>query len=62
VDKAGIHLEVTDGCGDTEPQRVADAHPESLGGRGHAIVEVLSSTWGVRPGDGTRTVYAVVPR
>jgi anti-sigma regulatory factor (Ser/Thr protein kinase) len=62
VDKAGIHLEVTDGCGDTEPQRVTDAHPEALGGRGLAIVDVLSSTWGVRPGDGTRTVYAVVPR
>jgi anti-sigma regulatory factor (Ser/Thr protein kinase) len=61
IDKTGIHLEVTDGCGRTEPKRVADAHPESTGGRGLAIVDVLTSDWGVLTGAGTRTVYAVVP-
>lgn len=62
VDKTGIHLEVTDGCGETEPQRITDAHPESIGGRGLAIVDVLTTDWGVRTGQGSRTVYAVVPR
>jgi anti-sigma regulatory factor (Ser/Thr protein kinase) len=62
VDKTGIHLEVTDGRGETEPQRVTDAHPESIGGRGLAIVDVLSSDWGVRTAEDSRTVYAVVPR
>lgn len=61
LDKAGIHLEVTDGCGRTEPQRISDAHPESTGGRGLAIVEVLTSEWGVLTGQSSRTVYAVVP-
>ncbi|HEY0620631.1 MAG TPA: ATP-binding protein, partial [Kribbella sp.] len=40
IDKAGIHLEVTDGCGETEPRRVSEPHPESIGGRGLAIVDV----------------------
>jgi anti-sigma regulatory factor (Ser/Thr protein kinase) len=62
VDKTGIHLEVTDGRGATEPQRITDAHPESIGGRGLAIVDVLSSDWGVRTSEDSRTVYAVVPR
>jgi anti-sigma regulatory factor (Ser/Thr protein kinase) len=62
VDKTGIHLEVTDGRGETEPQRISDVHPESIGGRGLAIVDVLTSDWGIRTGDGRRTVYAVVPR
>jgi anti-sigma regulatory factor (Ser/Thr protein kinase) len=62
VDKTGIHLEVTDGRGDTEPKRITDALPESIGGRGLAIVDVLSSDWGVRTAEDSRTVYAVVPR
>jgi anti-sigma regulatory factor (Ser/Thr protein kinase) len=61
IDKAGIHLEVTDGCGETEPHRVSDPHPESIGGRGLAIVDVLTSDWGVRTAKAWRTVYAVVP-
>ena len=62
VDKTGIHLEVTDGRGETEPQRITDAHPESIGGRGLAIVDILTSDWGVRTSEDSRTVYAVVPR
>jgi anti-sigma regulatory factor (Ser/Thr protein kinase) len=61
IDKAGVHLEVTDGRGETEPQRIVAAHPESIGGRGLAIVDMLSSDWGVRTGDKHRTVHAVVP-
>lgn len=62
IDKAGIHLEVVDGCGETEPQRITDAHPESIGGRGLAIVDMLTAEWGVRTTAGRRTVYALVPR
>lgn len=62
VDRASVHLEVTDGCGATEPHQVTDAHPESLGGRGLAIVSGLTSQWGVRGDSDSRTVYAVVPR
>jgi anti-sigma regulatory factor (Ser/Thr protein kinase) len=61
LDASGVHLEVTDGCGATEPHQVTDAHPESLGGRGLAIVSVLTSHWGVRGDTDSRTVYAVVP-
>jgi len=61
IDKAGIHVEVTDGCGDTEPQRIDDTHPESIGGRGLAIVDILTSHWDVRTAVTHRTVHAVVP-
>lgn len=62
VDNGGIHLEVTDGRGETEPRRITNPHPESIGGRGLAIVDVLTSNWGVRTAKSRRTVYAVVPR
>ena len=61
IDKAGIHVEVTDGRGDTEPQRISDTHPESVGGRGLAIVDVLTSTWDVRTAATHRTVHAIIP-
>jgi anti-sigma regulatory factor (Ser/Thr protein kinase) len=61
IDKAGIHVEVTDGRGDTEPQRINDTHPESIGGRGLAIVDILTSTWDVRTAAHHRTVHAVIP-
>jgi anti-sigma regulatory factor (Ser/Thr protein kinase) len=62
LDRGHIYLEVTDGRGTTEPRQVAAAHPESIGGRGLAIVTVLTSNWGVRLDDAARTVYAVLPR
>jgi anti-sigma regulatory factor (Ser/Thr protein kinase) len=61
IDKAGIHVEVTDGRGDTEPRRITDPHPESIGGRGLAIVDVLTSTWDVRTATTHRTVHAIIP-
>jgi anti-sigma regulatory factor (Ser/Thr protein kinase) len=61
IDKAGIHVEVTDGRGDTEPQRISDTHPESIGGRGLAIVDVLTSHWDVRTASTHRTVHAIIP-
>jgi len=62
LDRRHIYLEVTDGKGSTEPHQIPEAHPESIGGRGLAIVSVLTSTWGVRLDDTGRTVYAVLPR
>jgi anti-sigma regulatory factor (Ser/Thr protein kinase) len=61
IDKAGIHVEVTDGRGDTEPRRISDPHPESIGGRGLAIVDVLTSGWDVRTAANHRTVHAIIP-
>ncbi|MFF0338969.1 ATP-binding protein [Kribbella sp. NPDC004875] len=61
IDKAGIHVEVTDGRGDTEPQRISDTHPESVGGRGLAIVDMLTTGWDVRTAAHHRTVHAVIP-
>jgi anti-sigma regulatory factor (Ser/Thr protein kinase) len=61
IDKAGIHVEVTDGRGDTEPQQISDAHPESIGGRGLRIVDVLTSSWDVRTAANHRTVHAIIP-
>jgi anti-sigma regulatory factor (Ser/Thr protein kinase) len=61
IDNAGVHVEVTDGRGDTEPQRIDDTHPESIGGRGLAIVDILTSTWHVRTAATQRTVHAVIP-
>jgi anti-sigma regulatory factor (Ser/Thr protein kinase) len=61
IDRAGIHVEVTDGRGDTEPQRINDTHPESIGGRGLAIVDVLTTTWDVRTAATHRTVHAIIP-
>jgi len=61
IDRAGIHVEVTDGRGDTEPQRISDPHPESIGGRGLAIVDVLTTGWDVRTANSHRTVHAVIP-
>jgi anti-sigma regulatory factor (Ser/Thr protein kinase) len=61
IDKSGIHVEVTDGRGETEPQRISDTHPESIGGRGLAIVDMLTSTWDVRTASAHRTVHAIIP-
>ncbi len=62
LDRGHIYLEVTDGRGSTEPHQVTTTHPESIGGRGLAIVTVLTSNWGVRLDDRARTVYAVLTR
>jgi anti-sigma regulatory factor (Ser/Thr protein kinase) len=55
-----VRVSVSDGGGPTRPHT---EHPSlsSLGGRGLAIVEHLSSTWGIRPCEGGITVWAVLP-
>jgi anti-sigma regulatory factor (Ser/Thr protein kinase) len=62
LDPENVYLEVTDGRGQTEPQQVNEVHPGAIGGRGLAIVTVLTSSWGVRMDGSDRTVYAVLPR
>lgn len=62
LDAEHIYLEVTDGRGQTEPQQVTASHPESIGGRGLAIVTVLTTSWGVRLDESARTVHAILPR
>lgn len=60
VDGESIEVAVTDGGSPTRP-RPAHASRSSLGGRGISIIEHLSSTWGVRAGDGMLTVWAILP-
>ncbi len=54
-----LEVSVTDGGGPTEP-RPLELPASALGGRGLAIVDDLSARWGVRRGDRTTTVYAVL--
>jgi anti-sigma regulatory factor (Ser/Thr protein kinase) len=55
-----LELAVSDGGSMTRP-RPAQASLSSIGGRGLAIVEHLSSRWGVLPNDFGLTVWAVLP-
>jgi anti-sigma regulatory factor (Ser/Thr protein kinase) len=55
-----LHVEATDGGATTRPQ-ATEAASSSLGGRGLAIVRVLSRHWGFTEGDGSVTVWAELP-
>ncbi len=55
-----IEVAVSDGGGVTRP-RPAQPSLSALGGRGLAIVEYLSSRWGVYTTDMGTTVWAVMP-
>ena len=55
-----LEVAVSDGGSMTRP-RTARASLSSIGGRGLAIVENLSSRWGVLPSDFGLTVWAVLP-
>jgi len=55
IEDGRLQLTVCDGGGVTAPTRV-EAMPDSLGGRGLAIVEALSSSWWV---ERTRQVSAI---
>ena len=54
-----IELTVTDGGAATQP-RQGWPSASALGGRGLAIVARLSRRWGVRTGEGSTTVWAVL--
>ena len=55
-----LEVAVSDGGSMTRP-RTAQASLSSIGGRGLAIVECLSSRWGILPSDFGLTVWAIVP-
>jgi anti-sigma regulatory factor (Ser/Thr protein kinase) len=55
-----LEVAVSDGGSTTRP-RTAQPSLSSIGGRGLAIVEHLSSRWGVLPNDFGLTVWAVLP-
>jgi anti-sigma regulatory factor (Ser/Thr protein kinase) len=56
---AELEIAVTDGGGLTYPRNL-DLPASALGGRGLAIVDELSETWGVRRESDSTTVYAVL--
>jgi len=55
-----LRVSVSDGGGPTRP-RAERSSVSALGGRGLAIVEHLSSNWGIRSSGGRMTVWAVLP-
>src|SRR5215472_3799952 len=55
-----LRVSVSDGGGPTRP-RAERPSVSALGGRGLAIVEHLSSNWGIRSSGGRMTVWAVLP-
>ena len=60
LDGHSVQIAVSDGGGPTQPQP-AQPSLSSLGGRGLAIVDHLSSHWGVSGNGSQTTVWAVVP-
>lgn len=56
----GLTIEVTDGGSPSAPE-VRTAQAWATSGRGLAIVQALTSTWGVRPGAPGTTVWAELP-
>jgi anti-sigma regulatory factor (Ser/Thr protein kinase) len=60
LSSGSLRVSVSDGGGPTRP-RAGRPSASALGGRGLAIVEHLSSSWGIRSSDGRITVWAVLP-
>lgn len=60
LDGGAVEITVSDGGGVTRPQPAIPSL-SSLGGRGLAIVEYLSCSWGVSTEDSRTTVWAVLP-
>lgn len=60
LDGTSVEITVSDGGSATRPHP-AYASLSSLGGRGLAIVDHLSSSWGVSSRDSRTTVWAVLP-
>ncbi len=54
--EAGVTVRVRDAG--TELPRLRQADPGALGGRGIALVDVLSAQWGVDPGPDGKTVWS----
>jgi anti-sigma regulatory factor (Ser/Thr protein kinase) len=60
LSSGSLRVSVSDGGGPTQP-RADRPSVSALGGRGLAIVEHLSSSWGIRSSGGRITVWAVLP-
>jgi anti-sigma regulatory factor (Ser/Thr protein kinase) len=61
VDADGVHVTVTDsGVGFTPSGEPVMPPPDAHGGRGLALVAMVSARWGVIPGDPTE-VWCVIP-
>jgi len=60
ISDGSLQVSVSDGGGATRPH-AGYPSPSSLGGRGLAIVDRLSSRWGIQASDGGITVWAVLP-
>ncbi|MEV6905787.1 ATP-binding protein [Amycolatopsis sp. NPDC051071] len=59
--RAVVRVEVDDHRPQLRPHRVAKQDPTSPNGRGLALVEAISSEWGVDTGGGFKTVWAEIP-
>ena len=57
----GDRVRVEVGDGSPAPPQVRSPHPEDTSGRGMALVETLSSQWGVTPTAGGKRVWFEVP-
>ena len=63
IDGEGVHVAVTDdGIGFSAGGEPAMPPAEAPGGRGLALVAMLSSRWGVLPGDPTEVWCVIAPR
>jgi two-component sensor histidine kinase len=63
VDEEGVHVTVSDdGVGFTHSGQPVMPPAEAHGGRGLALVSMLSSRWGVLPGDPTEVWCVIAPR
>ncbi|WP_181771235.1 ATP-binding protein [Amycolatopsis pittospori] len=59
--RAVVRVEVDDHRPQLKPQRVTKRDTASPHGRGLALVEAISSEWGVDTGAGFKTVWAEIP-
>ena len=63
VDEEGVHVAVSDGGVGFSPSGEPVMPPaDSPGGRGLALIAMLSARWGVLPGDPTEVWCVIAPR
>ncbi len=63
VDAEGVHVTVSDnGAGFSHSGEPVMPAPDAPGGRGLALVAMLSTRWGVLPGDPTEVWCLITPR
>ncbi len=63
VDEEGVHVAVSDGGGGFRPPgEPVMPPPDAAGGRGLALIAMLSARWGVLPGEPTRVWCLITAR